>query len=279
MKAQSGDCSTGFVNRATVLLPLCSITPAKYSNKYRGSFRRLNVEKRLNIEMRKAFQRRDLDVIFDLDPGDEYPEKVSSLLHGLCDTLDGRVNPDLPHLHQVQGVKYPNLDALLRRLRSRRFGKKVCTRLYEQKRACLFTVLAGKDTDETQKPLAEFNSFVDGCKLSGASLDELAHISSKGTRFNAQVFRSPFRCLAIAALREIFFSFSNCIHHHEILLQLPRWDKIASDDTSNASLTLELFLASCSVSTWQRSANSDKTVSKIGRGTKAIVTSVLQGHA
>jgi hypothetical protein len=115
--------------------------------------------------MRKAFQRRDLDVIFDLDPGDEYPEKVSSLLHGLCDTLDGRVNPDLPHLHRVQGVKYPNLDALLRRLQSRRFGKKVCTRLYEQKRAFLFTVLAGKDTDETQKPLAEFNSFVDGCKL------------------------------------------------------------------------------------------------------------------
>ena len=242
-----------------ITTPSITPTPRKTSKQ----ISRQNSFRRLNIEMRKTFQRRGLDVILDLDPEDEYAEKVSSLLHGLCDILDQRVNPNLPHLYRVQDVKYPNLDALLRHLQSPGGSEGEFELVSMNKRGtCLFAVLAGKDTDETRKQFAEFNSFVDGRKLSGASLNELARISSSHmaipkdtTRFDTLAFGGPFRHLAITALRAIFFNFSNCMYHqkiaHEILLQLPRWDQIASDDTSNASLTLELFLTSCSVSTWQ----------------------------
>jgi hypothetical protein len=235
------------------------IAPLKYENSRRTS-KRKNSFRKLNIEMRKTFQRRDLEIILDLEPEDEQYEKVSSLLRGLCNILDRRVNPGLPHLQQVRGVKYPKLDALLRRLRSPG-GLKGKFELVSMSKGGTY-LFSGEDADETQKRLAEFNGFVDGCNLSGASLDELARTSSsmtipsKHTGFNTQGFDGPFRQLAVAAFRTIFFNFSKCNHHekiaHEVLLQLPRLDKIASDDTSNASLTLELFLTSCPVSsTWQ----------------------------
>lgn len=233
----------------------------------------LNERRQLNIQMREALSRSDLHILLDLDEevgSSSFAslQKAKSLLKSVCQCLEPLVNTDVvpSHWHgqsrKLPPGAYPHLFTLLEYLQSPESPNKKFELVSSSPSSLvLFTLGPGDTLKATRKAMAAFNDFIQRLQLSSASLGELTSPCSpepappEATSYDYQGFGGRFRRQAMAAFQAIFSNISKCDPlqkaKHNVLLQLPCWEDVASGDASDASHVLQMFLTSCTTSSWQ----------------------------
>lgn len=179
----------------------------------------------LNLEMRKALTRPDLEVLIHLDAesgndSTEVLEEARSLLQGLCRCLEELVNnPFHRRLQQSPSNPYPNLVDLLNHLEQLRSkGPNYEFLSTTPSDTVLFvhtSIPALEHIDSPEDHFNQFNQFIDDLQASAASSDDLLDPVSAEINFfpdlnYPKVFNKRFHRHTVTALQAIFSTFSKC---------------------------------------------------------------------